>query len=89
MWQLFPAGKAARVVQGMCSQSYHTGKELEQSCLRGAAESGLGQGWASTGRWMPRRASAKCVGLSKGRSSCRKSLGRKDRTDQPQSRQKA
>lgn len=68
-----------------------------KSCLRGAAESGLwqhperrlGQGWASTGRWMPRRASAKCVGLSKGRSSCRKSLGRKDRTDQPQSRQKA
>lgn len=97
MWLLFPAGKAVRVVQGMCSQSHHTGKQLEQSCLRGAAESGLwqhperrlGQGWASTGRWMPSRASAKCVGLSKGRSSCRKSLGRKDRTNQPQSRQKA
>lgn len=97
MWLLFPAGEAARVVRGLHSQSYHTGKQLEQSCSRRAAESGfwqcperwLGQGWASSGRWMPRRVSAKCVGLNKGRSSCRKSLGRKDRTDLSHTRQKA
>lgn len=99
MWLLFPAGKAARAMQGMWSQPYCTGKQLEQSSrewrqgstqgLRQCPGRCLGQGWAGTGRWMPRRAAAKCVGWSKGRSSCRESLGRKDRTDQPWSRKKS
>lgn len=40
MWLLFPAGKAARAVQGVWSQPNHTGKQLEQSSceVAGAAE---------------------------------------------------
>lgn len=54
MWLLFPAGEAARVVQGLCSQSYHTetagAKLFEESCRvrvlaapREVAGAGLGQ----------------------------------------------
>lgn len=40
MWPLFPAGKAARAVQGMWSQPNRTGKQLEQSSCEVAGAAG-------------------------------------------------